>query len=264
MSRLALTGNSRTRSRLAVLSAGGTTPDTILGAKLVTWYDPDNAAGVTVGVADVITALIDLAGNNDLTNGGQPTWVSNNFNGRDIMRFDGVDDYLFMSSAFWFDLTTAEVWIVIKSDESGLGHVLNEGSTGLANYVYRIYDDDPNNDYVFNLENNAGTGRIVNAQDRSTNAWDLVIATDNGAAVGSKLEIVGVDVGTTGAYTRDTPSPALNRFSIGAKITSSPASSFFDGDIAEILILSSAASSGERTLLAAYFNTKFGTSWSPS
>ena len=102
---------------------------------------------------------------------------------------------------------------------------------------------------------------FVNSQDRQTNTFDLCILTDSGAATGASNEVVDVDAGTTGSYTRD--AATMNNHAVGF-CRRNTNTLFLDGDIAMILELSSAASSGERTALTTYINTQFGTSWSPA
>lgn len=244
------------------------TPIQILGSKLMAWWDgADPTNGTPPSNGTEVTTWEDKTSNNrDLTrrggSGTGATYTANVLNGNGIMRFDGTDDG-YVRSAFFYNNGTAEVWVVVRSDESGTGIVISEGTDdGVAGDAYRIYDDDSNNDYVFNLENQGGAGIFTNAQDRSTNAWDLVIATDRGTATGTSMEVVDVDAGTTGSYSRAVASTEV--LSVGMSRRIGADTVFFDGDIADILVLSSAASSGERTALAAYFNAKFAKSWTPA
>lgn len=248
-------------------TTSGTTPITILGSKLEAWWDgADPFADGSPPVDGTVNILFsDKSGNaHDLEiRNGSPTYRSgaNGLNGRGVVEFDGTDDGMSTSSPFVYALGTPEVWFIAKSDESGEGTIWSEGLTSNANAVYRVLDIDATNDYLFQLTNTANTDRILNSQDRSTNAWDLVITTDKGAATGTSNEVVDVDAGTTGAYTRDGPSFDILSVGFTRRTTNTQ---WFDGRIAEILVLSSAASSGERSALAAYFNDKWGQSWSPA
>lgn len=260
------------RAAVGILSSAATatpTPLTILSSKLEAWWDADDLAtfpgisgGVPGGSAPPAGGWLDKSGNSrHLTTGGNPVRTTGVINGRAILRFDGVDDVMFSNTGFLFALGTAEIWIVARSDESGTGTLIAEGSAASGAQVYRVYDDDTNNDYVFQYTNTSNVDRFLNTQNRATNDWDLIIARDAGTATGTTLEIVDLDIGTTGAYTRD--GGTWDRLGVGATRRST-VTLFFDGDIAEILVLDSAASAGERTDLATYFNNKFGKSWSPA
>jgi hypothetical protein len=248
-------------------------PLDILGSKLIHWYDADDTSansmsGTNAPPTDGGTApenWLDKVANFDMTLGGAQlgvTWHDNVSGGAATMRFDGTQGYYVnIGGAFLNSTAIWEAWVVCKSDESGTGTVFAEGLSSSGAQVIRLYDDDTANDYVLQYTNISNVDRYLNTQDRSTAAFDLVIARDSGAATGTSLEVVDVDAGTTGAYTDDGGS--WDRFGVGASVRSS-ATLFFDVDIAEIMFLNAAASSGERTALAGYFNSKFGQSWSPN
>jgi hypothetical protein len=239
-----------------------------LGASLLAWYDADDTSTLLVSGVPVTNGNTptdgwdDKSGNgHDTTTSDLPTWHSAVLNGKGVMRFDGTNDGFFINSAFMYTNATIEIWIVAKSDESGTGALISEGNGTSGAQVYRVYDDDTNNDYVFQYTNASNVDRFVNTQNRSTNDWDLIIATDYGAATGTNLEVVDLDAGTTAAYTRD--GGTWNRFSIAYSLRST-AGTFFDGDIAEIVVVSAALTGADRTNMTAYMNTKFGKSWTPA
>ncbi len=243
-------------------------PLTVLGAKLAAWYDfTDVTVYASLGSLPATPtgtpSMFDKTANNhDLSTGSTPLVTANQINGLPAMVFDGVADQMFTNTAFVLGLgKPIEVWFIAKSNESGTGTIISEGNAVSGAQVWRVYDDDTNNDYVFQYTNSSNNDRFVNSQNRNTNAWDLVIATDNGAGTGTSNEVVDLDIGTTGAYTDDGGS--WTRFGIGATRRSTD-TLFFDGAIAEILVLDGVATSGERTALAAYFNDKYGTNWSPA
>lgn len=250
-------------------AAATANPLDILGLKLEAWWDADDVAsfpglsGTSIGVsAPPAGGWLDRSGNaHHLTKASGITRETAVINGRAVVRFDGVNGHVFTTTSFLYALATAEIWIVAKSDESGTGTLVSEGNTTSGAQVYRLYDDDTNNDYVFQYTNTSNVDRFINTQNRSTNDWDLVIATDRGTATGTSVEVVDVDAGTTGAYTRD--GGTWTRFALGATFRST-VTLYFDGDIAEVAVLDSAASAGERTDLATYFNTKYGKSWTPA
>lgn len=261
---MALFGRAQIMGGRQTTGGSSDTPLTILGAKLEAWWDGADPEGDGTPPANGSnpSSWIDKSGNaHNLSVVGAPSFQATGLNSKGVLRFDGVDDGYAVASAFIYALGTAQIWAIAKSDESGTGTIIAEGVTTNANAVYRLYDDDTNNDYVWQLTNTTPVDRFANTQDRQTNAWDLVIVTDNGAATGTSNEVVDVDAGTTGAYTRD--GPAFSRLAI-AFTRRNTDTVWFDGDIAEILVLTSAASSGERTALSSYLNTKWGQSWTPA
>lgn len=256
-------------AHLMLLAAGGgvsaVTPITILGSKLMAWYDGADPQGDGTPPADgtAVNPWVDKTANNrhQAQIGSGPVYKANILNGKGVIRFDGVTGIFGSVSPFIFANGGCEIWFVAKSDESGTGAIISESRHDDNGPAYRIYDSDSINDYVFNFDS-TGPTRFNNSQDRSTNDWDLVICTDNGAATGTSNEVVDVDAGTTGAYTRD--SITMTLITIGGIRRAVGLEMPFDGDVADILVLSSSASSGERTALAAYFNTKCGKSWTPA
>lgn len=234
------------------------------------WYDgndPSTAGPTIVPIlpADAVapTQWDDKSGNARHLNNrnSTPLYKTPQAGRNGVMRFDGVDDYFYMTSPFMYANGTIEIWAVYRSNESGLGTIIAEGLTTNAAAHYSLLDVDSTDDVQFTLSNTAGVDRIVNAQDRSTNAFDLIIATDLGAAGGSNVEVVDIDAGTTAAYTRD--AMTMTRTAVGYLPRSTPAV-FLDGDVAEIVVLASQATSSERALLTNYFNTKFGRWWTPT
>jgi hypothetical protein len=251
----------------AVVPAGVPGPIDILGAKLLAWWDGDDPSdGTRPADGALVYQWKDKTGNSHVVesrNGlatGAP-YQTNVINGNGVMRFNGTNDG-YLGAGFMYANGGIEIWFVTRSDESGTGCVIAEGGAGLVNAAYRVYDDDIPNAYAFNLDNEANVTRFTNSQDRSTNDWDLVVVRDTGAAGGTSVEVVDVDAGTTGAYTRDAMS--LTQLAVGFIRRHGSDAQFFDGDIADILVLSSAATGGERTALAAYFNDKYDKTWSPA
>jgi hypothetical protein len=223
----------------AVVPAGVPGPIDILGAKLLAWWDGDDPSdGTRPADGALVYQWKDKTGNSHVVesrNGlatGAP-YQTNVINGNGVMRFNGTNDG-YLGAGFMYANGGIEIWFVTRSDESGTGCVIAEGGAGLVNAAYRVSSYD----------------------------WDLVVVRDTGAAGGTSVEVVDVDAGTTGAYTRDAMS--LTQLAVGFIRRHGSDAQFFDGDIADILVLSSAATGGERTALAAYFNDKYDKTWSPA
>lgn len=240
----------------------GTTP-IMLGA--LAWWDGNDpeADGSSPSNGANPTAWNDRTSNAHHldTRSGTPTFNTSQFGSQGAMDFDGVDDGYRNASPFMFANGTIEIWAVVKSDESGTGSVINECHSTQNGQAYRITDDDTNNDYGWNFDNASNTTRFNNTQDRSTNAWDLVICTDLGASGGTINEVVDVDSGTTGSYTRD--STTFNRLAVGYLPRATPAQ-FLDGKIALIVVFSSQRNSTQRQQMADWVNWLGGTNFTPA
>jgi hypothetical protein len=231
-------------------------------AGLIAWWDGNDPDGDGTTPNPNPSPWVDKAGARDLTTntGGSAAWVASVLNGNGVIRLNGTDGgFRSTTHAFMFANGTIEIWAVVKSDESGTGTIIAEGINTDANAVYRLYDKDDTDDFVFDFANTT-VDRFANTQDRGTGAWELVIATDYGAATGTNLEVVDVDAGTTGAYTRD--ALTFNRIAIGFTERGSK-SVFFDGDIADIYVFSAHLGSTDRANMTAYLNTKWGQTWTP-
>lgn len=227
------------------------------------WWDGNDPEADGTPPADNATPTTwqDRSGNGRhlTTRSGTPTYKTNQLGGRGVMRFDGVDDG-YGRGNYLYTFSNPEIWFIARSNESGNGFICCDVTSSGGTPRYGIVDDDTNNDYLFQLINSSGTTRISNTQDRSTNAFDLVIVTDYGAATGTNVEVVDVDAGTSAAYTRD--SISFDRFSVGFKNDNIP-DTFFDGDIAELIVFSSHVSGTNRVGLTNYLNAKWGQSWTP-
>jgi hypothetical protein len=237
-----------------------------LGGELLVWWDFTDSSIMTLtgSTIDEVNDKSTTGSDAQLNKVGAPQLATNVINGLPVARFDGVDDAFEADGTGGtlelYNNTTIEIWAVVKSDESGTGTIISEGNNTSGAQVYRLYDDDTANDYVFQYTNSSNVDRFVNTQNRTTNDWDLIIATDFGSATGTSVEVVDLDIGTTGAYTRDGGS--WGQVAVGKSWRSS-STLFFDGDIADIYIMNSALSAPNRALMAAYLNTKYGKSWAP-
>lgn len=245
-----------------------TSPIDILSSRCLAWWDGTDvsAASMTFGVGNAIAVWKDKtanARNLDKANTNAPTSQTNVINGLPVVEFDPVALSGFVrNSQFMYSNNTIEIWVVSKSDDAVNGTFISEGKSSTAAEVYRLLDLNATDQHQFTYSDPANVDRFVTAASRgSGSAWRLTIATDYGTAVGTKCEVVGVATATSGAYTR--PATSFDRLSIGVCIRNS-SSLFYDGQIAEIFVITSAATANERAALTAYINTKYAQTWAPA
>lgn len=76
------------------------TPQDILGAKLVAYVDAENNTQITQagGFASAYADIINAASYAQATGASQPAVTTNAVTGRQVLRFDGTDDYLAIES----------------------------------------------------------------------------------------------------------------------------------------------------------------------
>lgn len=136
-------GHRFNRGRVYAVDGAGAaavqTPAVTLGANLIAWWNAD-AANVTVGAGDIISAANDLGtGNFDLTEATGllgPVWVDAQINGRAVMRFDGAASRLSNATLNLPAPGTTPIyyWAVIKqvsyttTDELWTGGTVSRGA----------------------------------------------------------------------------------------------------------------------------------------
>ena len=212
----------------------------------------------------------DLSGNErnatQATTANQPAIVANAQNGRQVRRFDGVNDIL--STAAWTSSISVDVFIAVKATNWHRGVTQALASHG--------YSEDFNNgqsygqivgstggDWVVNDITCYGRGyqgnpRAIAAQPSGSDFRMLNFAM---SASQSFIKINGATISqrvtrTANCVTSTTP------FRVGSNLTSGE---FWDGDIAEILVFPTALSSTDRQAVELYLLNKWGfTFWNDS
>jgi hypothetical protein len=254
-----------------------------------TTFSPSNIAGLSLWLDATIGLFSSTGGTNRVTTdgatvgrwedqsgngrhisqsigGSRPILKTNIQNGRNILRFDGVDDHLFMLNAFVYSSGASTVFCVVSqtpsSPPSANVSLITERSsiTSFPNYIV-----------IGNGSSDATRLRIFMRDDANANilfGGSSTLQTASGTAFNSSYQLLGtVDTGSNmalyinksssvnGNYTRSTLT--LDRFTVGSSRTSS-ASNFFACDLAEIIIYNSALSTSNRQLVENYLYSKWG------
>jgi hypothetical protein len=187
----------------------------------------------------------DLSGNGrhatQATGASQPSIVTSALNGRQIRRFDGVNDFLSTAQILAAQPFTSIV--ALKTTETG---VIGRPSLG--------------------EDSTSATGSVASASRRNTGAHVLfagtalaggifgnnwLIRSDIANSVSSFIFANGQQVATGDAGTR------FNIRRIGGNFNSGGASDFFLGDIAEILIFPRVLTVNERQRVERYLSNKY-------
>lgn len=202
-------------------------------AGCILWADADSES------AGALATWTDLSGNaNDLTQAtatNQPTVVASVIDGHNVVRFDGVDNYLQSPSV---SLSVRTEFFVIKKNGAFTGsyHAIISQSSGdfyqlyvhvgntFTSYVGVNRDHLVAFDSTFTL-----IRRVVSAT--SVNVWKNGVAGTSGAHAGGVLN---------------------SAFLVGGI-----AGNFLNGDIAEIIVYNSDLSAPDIALVEAYLNDKY-------
>jgi hypothetical protein len=252
-------------------------------------FNPSNIAGLslwldaTTGLFDATTggspvttdgATVarweDQSGNarhiSQSTAGSRPILKKSVQNGRNILRFDGVSNHLFMTSAFIYSLGASTVFCVVSqtpsSPPSANASLITERNATSSFPSYIV---------IGNGTSDATRLRIFMRDDANANilfSGSSTLQTASGTAFNSSYQLLGtVDTGSNialyinksssvnGSYTRTTLT--LDRFTVGASRTGA-ATAFFACDLAEIIVYNSALSTNNRQLVENYLYSKWG------
>lgn len=202
--------------------------------------DVDGIVSGQATVNDPVSSWRDISGNNNhftqSSLASRPTLKAAQLNTQNGIEFDAVDDVLTSSINFdaYADMTC---FYVMKRDGTTTQFVLNEQSPSQAMFAFSnatIYAGRYNQPAC---PSGLGTGisAIYSTQDN--------LVWVNGAAT---------TPGSTTAF-----NPVNLTVQIGARNTS-PATQFFQGKIAEIILYNRALSDGERRLVELYLSIKYG------
>jgi len=210
-------------------------PDAV--GTLAQWLKADAIGGLSGG--DPVATWTASTGNNatQATSGNRPTYQTAVVNGHPVVRFDGTDDYLEFAG-LGAALTEYTILAVVKPDTySGERTVLSQDATGFSNDL--LFGIDPEG---ANTVNDRWGASVQNTSTRTTVAGTTVPDTTNFEIVGlryngSLLELL------RGSVVDNTASPAgYNVANRTWNIGRNPGANlrFFDGDIAEIAVYSTA------------------------
>lgn len=208
-------------------------PADIAGLQL--WLKADS---LSLANNDPVASWTDASGNSNHatqgTSGAQPTFKTNILNGLPVVRFDGVNDMLNLTT----HLTSHAMTIIAVANKTGTGtqaiivtdsnEIYAEVSTNWGSYL---------GDFLDGGSTLSSSFSVLSVVTRNYNDVDLV---KNGSLV--------TRVNGNTWYTRS-----------GTAIGADPSGvQFLGGDIAELLVYGSALSSTDRGNVEAYLQGKYG------
>jgi hypothetical protein len=260
MGKLALTGNSRTRKRFADLSEASAPFDPLTLPNLWAWYDASNAGSITSS-GGAVSQWNDLSGNTrhvtQGTAGAKPTTGSRTQNGLNVLDFDGGDTLTIGSISF--GVTNWTVYFVGGEDTTANNRGIFCFNTGVGNDWERtdsILFENGNSTQLFGLEtgnpNSPGVACAPACAGGTVMPQTIYILRKSGTGANS-MSAYCRSTGVTTQVTAASAGTATNLI-IGGRLSGAGK---LDGYIAEMLVCSSAHSSGDQTATEAYLAAKW-------
>ena len=225
-------------------------PSTILGCKA--WYDASDSTSITKDGGNLVSQWNDKSGQANhvvqATGSKQPLWVSAGQNGKDIIRFDGVDNILKKATFTGGEVVQGNMVFFVFKKVSGT----------ISGYVYDSGADTDRQTFLMGIvlsgkfgfisgDGSTGVGSS-NTAETNYNYWDI---TWNGASnevfknAVSYITGNATNVGTDG----------MNGITFGARNSDS---GFANVEFAEFILYDTVLSSGNRTLVRNYLSAKWG------
>ncbi len=247
-------------SYVALLGSSPSIPTNGLGV----WLRADQ--GVTADVSGTVTTWSDQSGfKNDASGsaGAEPQLVSNALNGQPVVRFSGIQ-YLSILEDPSLDPANGYTIISVAKTTSGSAQILVSKPWSSANY------NSPYASYALGIN---GSGHVQSTLTTVSQQSDLLsssTALDTTQPFMATAVYDGVLQQVEGQGETPVVTPIVGaidygdfsekRVTIGAASSATP-QSYFNGDIAEVLIYNRALGPFELQEVAQYFTTKYGTSF---
>lgn len=211
------------------------------------WLDASTLSGTD---GSPLASWSDLSGNgNDFTSVNAPTLQTADQNGKNVVRFDGINDVMSAGDIELHDNTRGLTMIaVVKATNSKRMAILSKYLTSPNNREFAFGNKD---NFLFeNLDWGSYTGTVL---DMGLDNYEIVeYVWKPGKAF--ELYINGVLLATGNSPVNDISDGAANLKLGGGDYTSV---GFWEGDIAEIMIYSDAVSGSEREALRANLSVKW-------
>jgi hypothetical protein len=253
----------------------------IYGANAYDWWDITDNSTLTLSGARIDAIASKKSGSTRAmvsTGSARPQVITNQVNGLQIARFDGIAEFMNVASSTALynflhnNANGGAVFVVSRITDANPDAILrilnnNGGVTGSVGYSL-LYDDrsiSSLNDVIRTFISNATGGVILNQTANNffpTQQFNLlrdIVDPNNGTAANrSKISVNGGSNVQNNTQTL-TPSTAnaVNNLTIAR--SSSSAINFLKGDIAEIFIAQNQPTSGQLTRTQNYLTYKYGT-----
>lgn len=226
------------------ISFGAFNPLSIAGCKL--WLDSSDLTTITKDGGNLVSQWNDKSGEGNhvtqATGTNQPLWVDAVRNGKAIIRFDGVDNYMQKTTFAGGSLQPKTIFIVTTTPaDSGIARYLFDG--GGAATRTAIYSDDTNMNMSTDFASTLSYAKPVDG------TWKYWTGKYNGASSDFRENATSKATGATGAT-------AMDGITLATRYNFT--TSFANIDIAEILIYDTSLSAGDITSIESYLASKWG------
>lgn len=223
-----------------------------LGAKLLAWWDVEDAATLTL-TGSQISGWRDKVTNTNLTQGiggSRPLYQATSFNGRPAAFFDGIDDTLEIASVFLPSGDAhSEIYILVDAplgsvDTASRAALAYGGTTGATSRGVRRSGGD-------------GTGRLVALTNNTAVTLTTVLfeGRQQGLAISSPTTVTA-RVGSEQASVAAVPATGTVRTRIGAGTTGTPANANFWLGLINSIIVTSELTEPERNNLFGFLQRR--------
>jgi hypothetical protein len=237
-----------TTSAIVYVTNNVFSPSSLSGLRL--WLDA--GAGVTTNGAAQISLWADQSGrtNNALqgTLSNQPLLVTNALNGRPVVRFDGTNDQFGFQNNPFLGATQGEMFIVVKArvDSPGVHRAL--AFFGASDFTYYPHDSGQ-------IYDQFGSTVIKALGDPGQPLDQFGIYSSSAAPKDWSARLNGVLLYRTTNNTVGFASTPL--------LGTGNGTSYFDGDVAELLIYNRTLTAAERDAVGGYLAGKFALASAP-
>jgi len=216
------------------------------------WLDAADSSTV-IAASGNVSQWNDKSGNGrnflQSTSAAQPAYTPSSLNSRAVLGFDGADS---LTSNFPLALTSESIFVVTKfaSSSSAFGRFFTQSDAG--------NDYDTTGHYIPLIRNNSTAtlasfaGGIMRSQvSLAYDTWGIAGSVHTGSLI---TNYINATAGTDSAHTLN---KTFTRFALGI-LLGAGTDGFLNGSIAEVIVLSSAATSITRQKIEGYLAHKWG------
>jgi hypothetical protein len=228
----------------------------------VLWLDASDASTITSsGSPATVSQWASKAGGYNAvqaTGANQPTTGTETINGLNAIDFDGTNDSLSVAN---FDMTGGQKWTIaaVFTASSGGGQMFAEHTTNANDFpgAWFILRQTDNTVFIYKQGTSSTRNAFLPTATLTTTAKVVVATHDGTLSTNETTGHLDGDSAGTRPFNNNTNSNNLdNTLYVGAR---SGSSLFLNGQIAELIIITSVLTTGERQILESYLKTKWGT-----
>lgn len=234
-------------------------------ANIQLWLDASDASTITL-TSGAVSNWADKSGNGiDFAQGtamNRPIVQAAEQNGRDVIRFDGIDNYLIHNTSILLkNLAGSTVYMVhrLRSNTATRRDlmVISTNSAAIARFGFCASRGSANKYDTFVRSTDAGSGQSTISTNNSDTNWRLIIGSQIYPTANTELFVNNVSEGTSSGTMPS--SNTSNTDSARAVLGCGVGLTFFaDIDIAEVLIYNTNHTAAQRTATWNYLRKKWG------